>query len=118
MPRFTPLSRGFKVSRMSTTISSRFVRPVSDERKKGKLILKVCGFSKINMRFIHDKYSQLEVDLLFMAADLPDGMFQWPSFMRLLLNRSLESELFEEVILTSSSLPRKLPAQTWYLSTS
>lgn len=51
---------------------------------------------KANLRFIHDKFSQLELDVLFEAyKSEPDKPTLWPSFMRILLGRILEAGYIE-----------------------
>jgi hypothetical protein len=46
------------------------------------------------LRFIHDKYSQLEMDILFELAGAPaNAAIQWPPANNILLKRSLESGL-------------------------
>ncbi len=49
---------------------------------------------KVNLRFTHDKYSQLEMDVLFDLFARPPGgePLQWPAFMLILLKRLVDSE--------------------------
>ena len=51
---------------------------------------------KANLRFMHDKFSQLELDVLFEAYKCaPKQPTLWPSFMRLLLGRILDAGYIE-----------------------
>jgi hypothetical protein len=45
---------------------------------------------KYNLRFAHDKYSQLEMDILFELAK-KEGAISWPSFNMILLKRICDS---------------------------
>ena len=48
---------------------------------------------KANLRFAHDKFSQLEIDVLFEAnAYQPGESIPWLPFMRLLIKRILDAE--------------------------
>jgi hypothetical protein len=59
---------------------------------RGEIDRKSLRLYKLNLRFIHDKYSQLEMDILFELAALPDGQgIHWPPFNQILLKRILES---------------------------
>jgi HNH endonuclease len=59
---------------------------------KGEIDRKALRLYKFNLRFLHDKYSQVEMDVLFGLAKLPDGEFErWPAFNRILLRRIEES---------------------------
>ena len=47
---------------------------------------------KHNLQFAHDKFSQLELDVLFDAyAHQPNQPTHWPTFMRFLINRILDA---------------------------
>ena len=47
---------------------------------------------KLNLRTIHDKFSQLEIDVLFEANRTPIGKaIQWPPFMNILIKRICEA---------------------------
>ena len=49
---------------------------------------------KYNLQFVHDKYSNLEIDILFKVSALPDGMaIHWPPFLDILVNRLLDANL-------------------------
>lgn len=57
-----------------------------------KIDRKSLRMYKINLRTIHDKYSQLEIDVLFEANKIPTGQaIQWPPFMNILIKRIVES---------------------------
>ena len=46
---------------------------------------------KLNLRTAHDKFSQLEIDVLFEANKVEEGQtIQWPSFMNILIKRICE----------------------------
>jgi len=46
---------------------------------------------KANLRFTHDRFSQLEVDMLFECARVPGKHLMWAPFNMLLLKRLIES---------------------------
>lgn len=47
---------------------------------------------KLNLRTAHDKFSQLEMDILFEAAKCPPGAaLQWPQFNMLMLKRIVDA---------------------------
>jgi hypothetical protein len=46
---------------------------------------------KANLRFTHDRFSQLEVDILFMCAENQNQSFLWAPFNVLLLKRIIEA---------------------------
>jgi hypothetical protein len=47
---------------------------------------------KLNLRFVHDKFSQTEIDLLFDLYRLGEGHFAlWPPVMRILITRVVEA---------------------------
>ena len=51
---------------------------------------------KANLRFAHDKFSQLEIDVLFEAnACQPGESIPWLPFMRLLIKRMLDAGYVE-----------------------
>lgn len=59
---------------------------------QGEIDRKSLKLYKANLRFMHDKFSQLELDLLFEAYKCaPDKPTLWPSFMSILLGRILEA---------------------------
>lgn len=51
---------------------------------------------KANLRFTHDKFSQLEVDVLFELYHLPENkVLLWPEYMYLLIKRLLDADYVE-----------------------
>jgi HNH endonuclease len=48
---------------------------------------------KANLRYTHDKFSQLEVDILFELYRAQQGdVLQWPPFMMLLIKRLIDTK--------------------------
>ena len=46
---------------------------------------------KLNLRTVHDKFSQLEIDVLFEANKVEEGQaIKWPPFMNILIKRICE----------------------------
>ena len=63
---------------------------------RGDIDRKSLRIYKANLRFIHDKFSKLEIDVLFEAYNCePKQPTLWPSFMRLLLGRVLDAGYIE-----------------------
>lgn len=61
---------------------------------RGEIDRKALRIYKANLRFAHDKFSQLEIDLLFQASHLPPDMgIPWYTIMLPLLNRITEAKL-------------------------
>lgn len=61
---------------------------------RGEIDRKSLRLYKQNLRFIHDKFSQVEVDILFELAKFPPlEPLLWPSFNRILLKRIIEARL-------------------------
>jgi 5-methylcytosine-specific restriction endonuclease McrA len=61
---------------------------------RGEIDRKALRLYKANLRFVHDKYSQVELDILFELNNLAANQgLQWPPFMLILLKRILESGL-------------------------
>lgn len=57
---------------------------------------KALKLYKLNLRFTHDRFSQLEVDILFEAAKLPLGQgIMWTPVMMMLIRRILEAGYIE-----------------------
>ena len=51
---------------------------------------------KLNLRYAHDKFSQIEIDVLFEASKCgPDQYLDWPPFLGILIKRILDAELVE-----------------------
>lgn len=66
---------------------------------KGRIDRKALKIYKANLRYAHDRFSQLEVDLLFQLYEIPEnendkGVY-WSSYLLLLFNRILEVEYIE-----------------------
>lgn len=60
----------------------------------GQIDRKALRLYKFNLRFVHDKYSQLEMDILFELFRQPQGhKIQWPPFNAILLKRVIEAGL-------------------------
>jgi len=60
----------------------------------GEIDRKALRLYKVNLRFIHDKYSQLEMDVMFELFKLPEnGAIMWPPANHMLIKRVLESGL-------------------------
>jgi len=59
---------------------------------RGEIDRKSLRLYKANLRFAHDKFSQLEIDILFELSKAPQGHgAQWPAFNMLLLKRLLDA---------------------------
>ena len=59
---------------------------------RGDIDRKSLRLYKANLRFIHDKFSQLELDVLFEAYKCnPEKPMLWPTFMRILVQRILDA---------------------------
>ena len=59
---------------------------------RGDIDSKSLRLYKHNLRFAFDKFSQLELDVLFAAhARQPDQPMDWPPFMSILINRILDA---------------------------
>ena len=57
---------------------------------RGKIDRKSLRLYKFNLRFAHDKFSKIEIDVLF---DLGDGKaMHWPSFMHPLIRRLQDAD--------------------------
>ena len=60
---------------------------------KGEIDRKSLRIYKVNLCYAHDKFSQLEVDILFLLYKEPgNSSLQFPSFMIILINRILDTE--------------------------
>jgi len=62
---------------------------------KGDIDRKSLKIYKANLRFIHDKFSQLEIDILFKLYKIPSKPMDWPPFMRILIERIIDAEYIE-----------------------
>jgi hypothetical protein len=47
---------------------------------------------KANLRLIHDRFSQIEVDVLFELSKSPQSQLMWAPFNKLLLKRLIDSQ--------------------------
>jgi hypothetical protein len=58
----------------------------------GKIDRKSLRLYKVNLRFAHDKYSQLEIDVLFELSKMPpDTGMPWLQYMLIHLKRLMDS---------------------------
>lgn len=66
--------------------------------KNGEIDRKSLLLYKANLRFTHDRFSQLEVDILFLLNKIPDLKEMWAPFNKLLLKRLIDSQyiVYEE----------------------
>lgn len=63
---------------------------------RGDIDRKSLKLYKANLRFAHDKFSNLEMDLLFELYHSPaDFAAQWPAYLMLLVKRILEAGYIE-----------------------
>lgn len=63
---------------------------------KGEIDRKSLRIYKVNLGYAHDKFSQLEVDILFILYKQPgSSSLQFPSFMMILINRILAAEYID-----------------------
>jgi hypothetical protein len=63
---------------------------------RGEIDRKALRLYKLNLRFVHDKYSQIEMDMLFELYRLPPNQgIMWPPFIMILLKRILEAGLVQ-----------------------
>ncbi len=61
---------------------------------RGEIDRKSLLLYKANLRFTHDRFSQLEVDVLFdLYGEPPGSKGQWPPFMHIMLRRIIEAGL-------------------------
>jgi hypothetical protein len=60
---------------------------------RGEIDRKALRLYKLNLRFAHDKYSQLEMDTLFeLSKFAPNEAMPWLAYMLILLRRLLDSK--------------------------
>jgi hypothetical protein len=70
---------------------------------RGEIDRKSLRLYKLNLRFTHDKFSQLEVDVLFELFGLTeDEGIPWVGFNLILLKRLLDAEYIDVQELSSS----------------
>ncbi len=61
---------------------------------RGESDRKSLRLYKLNLRFAHDKFSQLEMDVLFEIASLPEGHgMPWLAYQLIFLKRLLDAKL-------------------------
>jgi len=59
---------------------------------RGEIDRKSLRLYKANLRFAHDKFSQVELDILFeLYQAQPNASIQWPPFMNILIKRIIEA---------------------------
>ena len=59
---------------------------------KGEIDRKSLRIYKANLRFAHDKFTRLEVDVLFDAYKLnPNQVILWPEYLMVLIKRLIEA---------------------------
>ena len=88
------LFRGRNARRTSMTIL--FCPNCHRRADRGEIDRKSLRLYQLNLRFAHDKYSQLEMDVLFELNRLPsDQGMPWVGFNLILLKRHLESGFIE-----------------------
>ena len=63
--------------------------------KHGEIDRKSLNLYKANLRFTHDRFSQLEVDILFDLSQKPEDKVAWGSLNKLLLKRIIDWEYIE-----------------------
>ncbi|MGO9006426.1 MAG: HNH endonuclease [Beijerinckiaceae bacterium] len=67
---------------------------------RGEIDRKALRLYKFNLRFAHDKYSQIEMDVLFELASMPDGRgIPWLAYQLIFLKRLFDSGflIYQEV---------------------
>ena len=60
--------------------------------KSNEIDRKSLKLYKANLRFTHDRFSQLEVDILFQLGQTPTIRKMWAPFNQLLLKRLIDSQ--------------------------
>lgn len=73
---------------------------------------------KANLRFTHDRFSQLEVDLLFECAKVPGKLLMWAPFNALLIKRLTESGYINYTITPSGVMIGGMKSNPDYISIS
>ncbi len=69
---------------------------------KGDIDRKSLRIYKANLRFAHDKFSQVEIDTLFELHSLPsDKGIPWPHYLNLLLKRLFDANYIRVEIVGS-----------------
>ena len=58
----------------------------------GKIDRKSLRMYKLNLRTVHDKFSQLEIDVMFEANKVGEDQYvEWPPFLNILIKRIREA---------------------------
>jgi hypothetical protein len=61
---------------------------------RGEIDRKALRLYKVNLRFVHDKYSQLEMDVLFELSSMQNGEgMPWLAYQLIFLKRLFDSNL-------------------------
>jgi hypothetical protein len=69
---------------------------------RGEIDRKSLRLYKINLRFAHDKFSQLEMDVLFELESMEDGHgMPWLGFQLILLKRAVDAGFISVHIINS-----------------
>jgi hypothetical protein len=59
---------------------------------RGEIDRKSLRLYKVNLRFVHDKFSQLEMDVLFQLSSMPAGQgLPWLAYQMVFLKRLLDA---------------------------
>jgi hypothetical protein len=92
MWKFTTSSRGKRVDPTSMKISLLSGPNCHSRADAGKIDRKALRLYKLNLRFAHDKFSQLEMDMLFELDRMPPGQgAPWTPYMMIFFKRLLDS---------------------------
>lgn len=84
---------------------------------RGEIDRKSLRLYKLNLRFAHDKFSQLEIDILFELAKLDASRgLHWPAFNLLLLKRILDAGYIIARPPSGSVTVMGMPAQPYTLT--
>ena len=63
---------------------------------RGEIDRKALRIYKANLQYLHEKYSQLEMDILFELFNSAVGSYiPWPSYLNILIKRILDSGYVE-----------------------
>jgi hypothetical protein len=70
-----------------------------------KIDRKSLRIYKVNLRYTHDKFSQLEVDMLFELYKKEEGQgIQWPPYLQLLIKRLLDANYVDVIANTAGQV--------------
>ncbi len=64
---------------------------------RGEIDRKALRIYKFNLRTAHDKFSQLEMDVMAVLGQAPGNAIQWPPFNRILLLRIIDAGYIEVI---------------------